>query len=149
MCRSGFVLFSLTLLYHNLTLLLIKSDQATWLLKFTGSAVAERETGATVWSCITWIPGFLKFYVAPYPLKFLFLVLWAPVREILFAVHKRVVVQCSKVDAMFSGKPKDIFKTSGGAETRFDRAVFLERLHGKRNILQDLWYWAKLATGRA
>lgn len=99
-------------------------------------------------SCIAWIPGFLKFYVVPYPLKFLFLVFWAPIRDILFAVHKRVVVQCSRFDAMLAGKPKDIWKTSGGAEARFDRRVFFQRLHGDRNFFQDLWYWAKLATRR-
>ena len=112
------------------------------------SSAAERETGATILSCIAWIPGFLKYYVVPYPIKFLFMLLWLPVRHVLFNVHKRVVVQCCKVDAFFSGKPKDIFKTTHGAQTRFDRAVFLQRLHGERNLLQDLWYWANLAVRR-
>jgi hypothetical protein len=109
---------------------------------------ADIDAEATIWSCFTWIPGFLKFHVIPLPLKFLFLVLWSPVRRLLFEMHKKVVLVLCQLDAVLSRKPRDVFATTRGAEARFSRSLALSRLHCNRNFFQDVGYWAKLVARR-
>lgn len=108
--------------------------------------LADLDAEATFWSCMRWIPGFLKFHVIPLPLKFLFLVVWRPVRRLLFEVHKQLVLLLCRLDATLSRKPKDVFSTTNGTQARFSRGLALKRLHCNRTIIEDLTYWMKLVT---
>ena len=107
---------------------------------------ADLDAEASLWTCMTWIPGFLKFHVIPLPLKFLFLVMWGPIRSLLFQLHKRLVLLLCQLDAVLSRKPKDVYVTSNGTEARFSRSLALSRLHCNRTAFQDMAYWAKLLT---
>lgn len=72
-----------------------------------------------------------RYWGLPLPVKFAIMSFWTHAcQPVLLPLFKKYILLRCRLEALFSGKPKDIFVASGGAECRFSRAAALRRFHG-------------------
>ena len=101
------------------------------------AACAAKEY-VTYHSFVAWFGQWIKYYLVPHFLRYMFYQVWPPCRRRLFWLHKRFVMLRCRVDSIIARKP------AAPGRGRVSVAVALRRAHGKQSWLGDLFYWLPL-----
>lgn len=95
------------------------------------TVLAEQEgrRKMTLLTMLAFLPTFIKFYVVPGPIRYVWWLIWSVVREAGYQLRKKAVIAGAKLDVATMQR-RGI--TPSGYELR---ATALRRLHGKEGLL--------------
>ncbi|KAL4458184.1 hypothetical protein ABPG75_013049 [Micractinium tetrahymenae] len=95
------------------------------------TVLAEQEgrRKMTLLTMLAFLPNFIKFYLIPGPIRYVWWLIWSVVREAGYQLRKKAVVAGAKLDVATLQR-RGI--TPAGYELR---ATALRRLHGKQGLL--------------
>ena len=131
----------------------------------------------TLATLLAFLPGWVKYYLVPAPLRFVWFFVWLALKRAAYCAHKVIVLQGGPRWAGALGTGSSAGRAAGasclrsrssrccrgGAEYKLDaalaqrsgtvdssvlRGVALQRLHGRISLWADVRYWWDLAQGR-
>jgi len=112
-----------------------------WLSTTAHQAGVRRKP--TTRSVVVYMFMYIRFCILPEPVRYIFHRLWLPMRPLLHALHKRLVLAGIKLDAAI------VKRRQPSTSKSFSVQEVLRRYHGKASPWRKLVYRMKLLLGKS
>lgn len=109
----------------------------------------QRDSDMNVVTALAFLPGWMKYYLVPLPIKYVIFLAWLSLRRrLLYPLQKKWVKIDAKIDAYCARVgARRVGREINGQEC-FSMGMLWARFHGRVSPLRDIQYrWRLLRTG--